>query len=295
MTFDREQQKSALLLVILVAIVAVLAGGRSGSDGGSGSSISSIAKGSDEDKIIFCSRDSGMIPVAGTYTQYNRCLDYLTMVAQGLIDPNVTPPPGTVPTTTTSAVPPNEIRGNTPCPPDVVDPAAPKKTRFELAPGPCIDPTKRYSAVFDTSEGEIRVALNVKTTPVTTNNFVVLSRYKFYDDTRIFRTDPSLDIIQGGGMSNTDGPGYSLFDEGSGYTYSVGDLAMARTSAPNSAGSQWFFVTGPRAAVLNPQGTYVVFGKITSGLRIAQRINSYDAGGRPNKDVVVRTIRIIES
>ena len=136
----------------------------------------------------------------------------------------------------------------------------------------CIDAAKSYTAVFDTSEGEIQVALDTAKTPKTVNNFIVLSRYKYYDGTTIFRTDPSIDIIQGGGLTNTDDPGYTIEDEGSGYKYVEGDLAMARTMEPNSAGGQWFFVTGEKASLLDGQGTYVNFGKVTAGLDIVKGI-----------------------
>ena len=105
-------------------------------------------------------------------------------------------------------------------------------------------------AIFDTTEGMIEVALDTKKTPNTVNNFIVLSRYKYYDGSYIFRTDPSIDIIQGGGASNSDDPGYSIKDEANGFKYAEGDLVMARTAAPDSAGGQFFFVTGEKAALL---------------------------------------------
>jgi cyclophilin family peptidyl-prolyl cis-trans isomerase len=132
------------------------------------------------------------------------------------------------------------------------------------------------------------------------NNFVVLARYKYYDGTTIFRTDPSIDIIQGGGLTNTEDPGYTIEDEGNGYKYVEGDLAMARTMEPNSAGGQWFFVTGPNAAALDGQGTYVNFGKVVSGLDVVKGIlalnsGSGDLGGAPSRTVVVKSVAIIES
>ena len=62
----------------------------------------------------------------------------------------------------------------------------------------CIDTSMSHVAVFDTSEGEIRVVLNTAETPITVNNFVTLARWGYYDGTTIFRSDPSIDIIQGG-------------------------------------------------------------------------------------------------
>lgn len=204
----------------------------------------------------------------------------------------------TTPTVPATTVPGKTISGDTACP--QTDGTEERVTKFEKAPPMCIDATKTYTAVFDTSEGEIQVLLDTAKTPKTVNNFVVLSRYKYYDGTTIFRTDPSIDIIQGGGLTNTDDPGYSIEDEGNGYTYVEGDLAMARTMEPNSAGGQWFFVTGPNAAALDSQGTYVNFGKVASGLDVVKSIlalnsGSGDLGGAPSRTVVVNSVSIIES
>ena len=201
----------------------------------------------------------------------------------------------TIPATT---VPGKTVSGDTPCP--AADGSEARATKFKKAPPTCIDATKTYTAVFDTSEGEIEVLLDTAKTPKTVNNFVTLARYKYYDGTTIFRTDPSIDIIQGGGLTNTDDPGYTIEDEGSGYKYVEGDLAMARTMEPNSAGGQWFFVAGPKASVLDSQGTYVNFGKVVSGLDVVKNIlalnsGSGDLGGAPSRTVVVKSVAIIES
>ena len=199
----------------------------------------------------------------------------------------------TTPTTIAGAT----IAGDTPCP--KTDGTEARATTFEKAPPMCIDPSQSYTATFETTEGTIEVALDTKNTPKTVNNFVVLSRYKYYDTSYIFRTDVSLDIIQGGGASNTDGPGYTIEDEGSGFKYAAGDLVMARSGAPNSGGGQFFFVTGPKASVLDGQGTYVTFGKITKGLDVAQAIlalneGSGSLGGAPSRGVQITSLTISE-
>jgi cyclophilin family peptidyl-prolyl cis-trans isomerase len=204
----------------------------------------------------------------------------------------------TAPTVPATTVPGKTITGDTACP--KADGTEARVTKFEKAPPMCIDATKTYTAVFDTSEGEIEVLLDTAKTPKTVNNFVVLARYKYYDGTTIFRTDPSIDIIQRGGLTNTEDPGYTIEDEGNGYKYVEGDLAMARTMEPNSAGGQWFFVTGPNAAALDGQGTYVNFGKVVSGLDVVKGIlalnsGSGDLGGAPSRTVVVKSVAIIES
>ena len=165
---------------------------------------------------------------------------------------------------------------------------------------------KKYTATFDTTEGKIVVDLDMAKTPSTVNNFVVLSRYHYYDGSAIFRTDTSIDIIQGGGPSTQSpsdpGPGYTIPDEGGKFTYSAGDLVMARTGAPNSAGAQFFFVAGPKASALDSQGTYVTFGKVTQGLDVVQKIlglnqddPSSGLGGAPKRVVTVKSVTITET
>ena len=200
-------------------------------------------------------------------------------------------------TPTLSTTPGEQIEGDTKCP--ATDGTAVRTTNFTKAPPMCIDAKKSYTATFDTSEGAIEIALDTTKTPKTVNNFVTLSRYKYYDGSFIFRTDLSIDIIQGGGESNTDDPGYTIEDEGNGYKYTEGDIVMARTGAPNSAGGQFFIVTGPNASALDSQGTYVVFGKISKGLDVAKAIIGLNAGsgqlgGAPSRAVKIASVTIAE-
>ena len=110
----------------------------------------------------------------------------------------------------------------------------------------------------------------------------------------------------GGGPSTQSpsdpGPGYTIKDEGGKFTYTAGDLVMARSSGPDSGGAQFFFVTGPNAAGLNSQGTYVVFGHVSHGLSVIQKIiglhvndPTSDLGGGPSRVVTVKTVTIKES
>jgi cyclophilin family peptidyl-prolyl cis-trans isomerase len=204
----------------------------------------------------------------------------------------VTTVPGTtVPGTTVAPKP--FVYGTGECAPASKPATAPKT--FAAAPKLCIDLTKSYSATMDTSEGTVEIALDTKRTPGTTNNFVTLSRYGFYDNTPLFRTDTSIDIIQGGGQTNADQIGYTIPDEGGQFTYTAGDFVMARTQAADSGGAQFFFSTGPNTANLDGQGTYVTFGKVTKGLDVLQKIIGLDAGGKPSHTVTIKTVTITES
>ncbi|HEX2040095.1 MAG TPA: peptidylprolyl isomerase [Acidimicrobiales bacterium] len=199
-----------------------------------------------------------------------------------------------------------EVKGDTPCPP--ADGADKPTYKFEKPPPMCIDPAKTYIAKMTTSEGVIEVTLDTAKTPKTANNFVVLSRYHYYDGTALFRTNSGIAIIQGGAphtQGNDDqGPGYTIEDEGAGFKYTEGDLVMARTQQPNSASAQFFFAAGPETAQLDSQGNYVTFGKVTKGTDVMKKIMRLHkddpqsplgpGDGRPSKLVTVKTIEIVE-
>jgi cyclophilin family peptidyl-prolyl cis-trans isomerase len=174
-------------------------------------------------------------------------------------------------------------------------PAEPPTT-FDDAPQLCIDPSKDYTATLETSEGTIVVDLQTDAVPGTVNNFVNLARWGYYDGTTIFRADPSIGIIQGGGNSMTDPSPYHIPDEGSGFTYSAGQLVMARDG--EGGGAQWFINATDDASSLDNLGTYVVFGDVTEGLDVAKTIldlSSGDANGTLTKQVDLTSVTIAEA
>jgi len=186
------------------------------------------------------------------------------------------------------------------------DGSSEQRLEFDAPQQDCLVAGATYEAVFDTTAGEIRVALDTETTPQTANNFIVLSRYHYYDDIEIFRSNTGIDILQSGSphtnTSSDPGPGYTIADEGGPFTYEAGDLVMARTAAPNSASAQFFFSTGPRTASLDAQGTYVVFGTVTEGMDVLEAIiaTHVDSGsspgeGAPNPVPVINSITIVQT
>lgn len=191
------------------------------------------------------------------------------------------------------------------CPP--ADGSGPQVLDFDGPHPMCLDVSKQYTAVFDTTAGEMRINLDVANTPITANNFAVLAQYHYYDNTLLFRTDPGIGIIQGGAPHTNSpsdpGPGYTIPDEGSGFTYEPGQIVMARTAAPNSASAQFFFAVNEDTARLNNQGTYVVFGQMDGeSLAVAEAILASHVdqpnnplGGGPDPQVIVNSVTIEES
>ena len=203
----------------------------------------------------------------------------------------------------------------TECP--AADGSSPRVIDFDGPQPMCIDPEAQYVATFDTSEGEMRFELTASETPLTVNNFVTLARWGYYDNTLLFRTDPGIDIIQGGSphtdSASDPGPGYTIpdepaFDEDpeSGgltgpYRYQPGQLVMARSAGRDAAGAQFFLTTGPNTSRLDSQGVYVVFGNTDeAGLAVAQSIIALhepggSLGGAPSRDVTVHSVTIEET
>lgn len=208
----------------------------------------------------------------------------------------------TLPTnsSTTTSVPP--LFGDGPCPPPGGSPEP--VLSFQSVASKCIDDSKSYTAVLDTTAGSVKVALDTLRTPATANNFIVLSRYGYYNNTKIFRADNSIQVLQGGSPHSNDekdkGPGYFIADEGGRFSYKPGQIVMARSEAPNSASAQFFFVVGPAAGSLDVKGTYVVFGDVTEGMPVLQQIlasstGAGSLGGEPNPPVTINKVTIEES
>lgn len=209
-------------------------------------------------------------------------------------------------TATTEFVPEPFEYGEGECPAE--DGSSERTISFDAAPQDCLAEGATYTAVFETDRGTVRVALDTESTPGATNNFVALSRWHYYDDTDLFRTDTSIGIIQGGSphtQGNGDqGPGYTIPDEGFGddaaltssggpYTYQAGDLVYARPgSQPDSSSAQFFFCVTDACSNLDSQGIYVEFGQTTEGLDVLEDILALDAGGAPSEQVVLRSVTI---
>ncbi len=157
----------------------------------------------------------------------------------------------------------------TPCP--AADNSAQRTTTFASAPPTCIDAAKAYTAKITTSVGQLTIALDQAKAPLAVNNFVVLSRYHYYDGLPFHRIVTDFvaqvgDANPENGQLGTGGPGYSFADElpASPQDYVPGVLAMAN-SGPNTNGSQFFIFVGPSNPFLtNP--AYTIFGTVTEGM-----------------------------
>lgn len=169
------------------------------------------------------------------------------------------------------------------------------KKMYSYPPVVSIDTNKKYTATMKTSAGDMVIALNAKETPVTANNFIFLAREKFYDNTIFHRTIPGF-MIQGGDPQGTGmgGPGYKFDDESFTGKYERGTLAMAN-SGPDTNGSQFFIMH--KDYPLPPN--YVIFGKVTSGLEVVDKIAEAPTkpggeGSSPVTPVTIESVTITE-
>jgi len=182
--------------------------------------------------------------------------------------------------------------------PPAAEAGAPKQ--WSSSPAMQIDPNKRYTAAISTTMGDIEVDLLAKEVPMTVNNFVFLAREGFYEGVKFHRIMKEF-MIQTGDPTGTGrgGPGYRFIDEPVAGNYDRGVLAMAN-AGPNTNGSQFFFVHG--ASVQLPKN-YTIFGKVTRGLDVVDKIAAVPVGtapgGReasvPQTDVRMTRVSITES
>lgn len=133
--------------------------------------------------------------------------------------------------------------------------------------------TGTVAATISTNIGDIAAELDADRTPCTVNNFTSLAEQGYFDDTSCHRlTTEGIFVLQCGDPSATGmgGPGYTIADETDGTeTYDAGVLAMAKTQAPDSGGSQFFLVYAD--SPLPPD--YTVFGTVDeAGVKLLQGV-----------------------
>ncbi len=137
-------------------------------------------------------------------------------------------------------------------------------------------------AVIETDKGTIKFSFYPDEAPKTVENFVKLAGEGFYDGCKFHRVVPGF-VIQGGDPNSKDddpsndgkgGPGYTIVAEFSDLKHEEGTVAMARKQEPNSGGSQFYICL---EATPNLNGQYTVFGQVTEGLNVIQKIEKGDA------------------
>ena len=133
------------------------------------------------------------------------------------------------------------------------------------------------SAVINTNLGIIQFELLPDIAPETVRNFIKLAKSEFYVGTLFHRVIPKF-MIQGGDPNTkesdkstwgTGGPGYNMKAEFNSRSHLRGIVSMARSSDPDSAGSQFFIVTSDSTFL---DREYTVFGQVVDGMEVADKI-----------------------
>lgn len=189
----------------------------------------------------------------------------------------------------------NQANNSTPENTQVTEPTPTEPAATTAAPAQAV-------VSFQTSEGNFKVTLDGKAAPLTVNNFVKLANEGFYDGLKFHRIVEGF-MIQGGDPQGdgTGGPGYTVPAE-IGLKHTKGAIAMARTGdqvnpKKESSGSQ-FYITLDAQTFLD--GQYTVFGYVTEGLSVVEKIGMTPTEPNPMsgeqsiplKDVVITKVTV---
>ncbi len=158
-------------------------------------------------------------------------------------------------------------------------------TRAEKGSGKV--PENAKEAIIETTMGKVVFKFLPEVAPKTVENFKSLAVKDFYNGTTFHRVIPGF-MIQGGDPNSKDGdrsndgtggPGYTIKAEFNPEKHSRGAVSMARSSHPDSAGSQ-FFVVVKDSFFLDKQ--YTVFGRVTEGMDVVDKIVAVPRDSRDN-------------
>ena len=162
---------------------------------------------------------------------------------------------------------------------------------------------KPFTATLKTNQGDVVVTMATAKAPCTTNSFRLLASKKYYDGTSCHRlTKENLFVLQCGDPTGTGGggPGYQFGVENAPKdgTFPAGTIAMARTSDPNTNGSQ-FFIVYKDTQLPTEGGGYSIFGTVTKGLDVIDKIAKAGveggAGdGKPAQPVTIESVQIAQ-
>ena len=187
------------------------------------------------------------------------------------------PPVSAVPSTSPSASP---------------APVTPASKACPTVPPPPLAAGETRTVTIETAEGQIVLKIDGDLAPNAAGNFVALAECGYYDGVVFHRLVPNF-VIQGGDPTGTGtgGPGYGIKDQEVKGEYKRGTLAMARTPAPDSQGSQFFIVlTDEAGPTLETYRTYAIFGEVVSGMETADAIAAMPNKGEAEGNAAVNPV-----
>jgi len=148
---------------------------------------------------------------------------------------------------------------------------------------PKIDPEKVVAVIEMKKGGRIIMEFYPKDASIAVDNFIKLANKGFYNGLKFHRVIPGF-MAQGGDPQGDGmgGPGYTIKDEFNSHKHIKGTVAMARTSEPNSAGSQFYICFEPQPHL---DSKYTIFGQVIDGMDVVDGIQKGD---------VIKSVTIVE-
>lgn len=169
---------------------------------------------------------------------------------------------------------------------------------------PALPAGESRTVTIETDKGAIAIKIEADLSPIAAGNFVALASCGWYTGVAFHRVVPGF-VIQGGdgqfarspnfnpNQAGTGGPGYTIQDEPVTATYSRGTVAMARTPAPNSVGSQFFVVLDDAArSALASANTYQIIGTVASGMDAVDAIAAAADAETPSNPVFMTKVSV---
>ncbi len=180
----------------------------------------------------------------------------------------------------------------------VEPPALPEEPKqFDAVPDASLAEDATWTATVHTNCGDIVMELDGAAAPQTVSSFLSLAREGYWDASPCHRLVTSgIFVLQCGDPTGTGsgGPGYGYGVENApeDFQYPRGTLAMARTADPESNGGQ-FFIVFDDTELQDPTG-YTIFGRVSEGLDIVDRIAEQGVGGTLAAEAPAQPISILD-
>ena len=159
---------------------------------------------------------------------------------------------------------------------------------------PALPAGQTRTVTITTPKGAIVIKVKADLSPIAVGDFVALASCGFYDGLVFHRVVPDF-VIQGGDPNGdgTGDAGYKIQDEPVTATYGRGTVALARSSQPNSQGSQFFIVLSDDArASLASANTYAILGTVVTGMDVADAIAADADGENPTNPIPMTSVTV---
>jgi cyclophilin family peptidyl-prolyl cis-trans isomerase/protein-disulfide isomerase len=153
------------------------------------------------------------------------------------------------------------------------------KNQFSQCPPFTVDAAKNYIATVQTEKGDIVIELYPAKAPLAVNSFIFLAQQGWFNNVSFHRVIPGF-VAQSGDPSGTGrgNPGYFFKTEVSDLVFDAPGLVAMANSGPDTNGSQFFITFAPAPHL---DGGYTIFGRVISGLDVAEQLTPRNAAENP--------------